>query len=1346
MTTQHRRALLIGISGFLSEDQEVLGDLHFAHDAIAGLAAVLREDFGFSVSQVTQRSMTAAHLGRLVKETLESADADTVLLVHLLTHGEARDQALYALGSDAVPHESTEIGGWLTGLQHVENRPTVLFTLDLCSSGTVTQLPWQSRYDRTGRKGWVIAACEPDQDAFNGHFTTALTTVLRDIAEHRLAVAPHLPYIPLGTVADAVRRTVVTLADAHRVYRQYVTVSRVEVSAEHVVLPLFLNPSHTGEEPRPDKTRTSASSRTAVAPPALEALIDEVGNGQDLRHFVDSATGLGGWHGSAQSAGGFTGRAHELRRISRWLDGEDPSPIALVTGSPGAGKSALLGVLVCAAHPRLHQLTRRIWATAVAAPAPVPHLVVIHARDRSLTAITSSLGVQLALGALGPEELQATLQKLRLPQPPTVVLDALDEAADIRATIAWLTRLMALKRPDGSAAVRLLIATRAYEETAVLHARASSAGCCFDLDAVAPAVLLADLHAYVSGLLRAVPALRGRHQMSGAFAGALAETLVAHRGSGWGEFLVAGLYTRHFTALFDPHLGNDAAEQWGRDAPRTLSQVLELHLAGPTAHPWLQLVLTALAHAHGEGMPASVIQRAVAALAPATAPSLADVQDALTTGYTFLCRSIDRDNVPVYRLFHRELTRCLRREEQSTPVLRSLLDGLGPVGRRHWSAAEPYVLRHVLTHADDCGAAADVVGDPGYLLYADPRDYGPFLEGPVRHVVSRWLTAPHSLDRRMALALSAVEQNEPGIAHQVATLPGEPPLPWLPLWAAGRETSSSATGAPAVAVLTARGDLQSWNWEPPEAEALTTATPRALAFARSDGRSVLIIGTSQGQIAVADRKGRTVTWATHGNAVTALAATHQAGGSLVISATSAGEVTAYDLQSGTQVGPVVTVPDAPPTTLAAVGHGTLTAVVCTSGGGRLWSWFCGGPDAPSLRQWATESPVCSLAVGHSAGRLVLLAGQADGTTIVWDMQSHTRKRVLPTNRAAVNAIALGRMGDLCVAVIGSQDGTLAVWDLSTFRRVGEPIRVDGDPIRAVALHHSSDGDLCCLVCGDSTTLWNLNQRTRLQDFGQQGVHHAVLTSQEDQPAPAPSAAVPKVTGVGTLAVEQGPTGKANIALYADDEGTCYAVNPLTGRQVCEPLPGDGAPVTGIESVALGGVAVALLRSPRRCRLWDPSSGAHATRIPWEEPNQRPADLRLSSSFVGDTLITVHAGTDGHLRIGDVITADGHQGAVTIVVATRLSGRAVALSGGTDGVLRVWDLESSRCVDEIEFDQPIFAVVPNGEGIVLVGAGERVYALQHLSTRPDGRRTLRSPRPAPHSADNSSPCADPLGEC
>ncbi|MFF3456968.1 hypothetical protein ACFYXH_22065 [Streptomyces sp. NPDC002730] len=1309
-----RRALLVAVSGFTRSDDEALADLDFAASAVQELAAVLDEEFGFSVTTVTEPGITAVGLGQLVRETLEAAGPDTALLVHLLTHGEGRDGSLYALGADAVPHESTEIGGWLTGLQHVEGRPVVLFTLDLCNSGTVTQLPWQPRYDRTGRRGWVIAACEPDRDAFNGHFTKALTEVLRDMAAQRLDLAPRTAYIPLGTLVDTVRRAVVRMADANRIYRQYVTASRVEVTDQPVVLPLFPNPAYLAEK-RTAEATADAFHRPLDSVLRLSSFLDQADHGPDLRHFVDSAIGLDEVHDPREGIGsGFSGRAHELRRLSRWLGGEGASPISVVTGSPGAGKSALLGLLVCAAHPRLREPTRAVWDNVAAAPMPLERLAVAHARYRGLDAIATSLGRQLGLGDPTPEQFLTALHAQPHTQPPTLVVDALDEADNVAATSDWLTRLATATR-SGTAAVRILVATRNYEESAKLSSLATAAGHCFDLDDVPPSVLLADLHAYVSGLLRSVPEFRSRHQMTGAFAGALAETLVARRGSGWGEFLVAGLYTHHFLASFDPGSGNDAAERFGASAPRTLPEVLDLDLARPSADPWLRPVLTALAHARGDGMPSSVIQRVVAALNPGPPPSLTDIQTALTEGHTYLRRSVDEDAVAVHRLFHGGLTHYLHRRQDVEPVFHALLDGLGPPGRRQWSAAEPYVLRHTLGHAGRSGAAADVVlTDPGYLLHAAPITYLPSLTGSVRRVVTRWHDARRTADRRTALALAAVEEGQPDLARRVADLSGEQPLPWAPLWAAGSEADDTFSTGLAVAVLTSRGDLRSWNWHQPRANELAPAAPRALGLSRVNGRSVLIVGTSQGQVTITDRSGRATTWPRQSAAVTALASVDYAGGSLVISGTSAGEVTTRDVASGERVGPPVTVPDGPPTAITAVGHGSSVAVGCVSRSGKLWSWYCGEPSAPTPHVWTTSSAVCSTAIGHSAKRLVLLAGRADGATAIWDVQTHTQQRLLEGSGGAANAVAIGQLRDQCVAVVGSQDGSLTVWDLATFQRVGDPIQVDREPVRAVALHRTRDGDLRCLVGGDGpTALWSLNRRARLRDFGHDGAGHVALIGPDSSGIGAAPSAAPWVTAVGALTTV-GRTGRGAVAVYGDEEGTCHAVDLVTGSPVQEPLLGDGDPVVGVEEIMLGGTPVALVRSARGCRIWDVDTAAHA-RPPWQEAEQVTKDPRQSTAFVGGELITADADADGHVRIGEHMVGS-HRGAVTVLVTTHLAGRPVALSGGVDGAVQIWDLEARRPTARMDFGLPVFAITPIGDGLLLVGAGGRVYALEHLSRR------------------------------
>ena len=80
--------------------------------------------------------------------------------------------------------------------------------------------------------------------------------------------------------------------------------------------------------------------------------------------------------------------------LARWFNGEG-SALQVVTGKPGVGKSALLGVLVCAAHPQLRNYTQPLWSSLPKKPAWNDRLVVVHARRRSLEEIADSLARQM---------------------------------------------------------------------------------------------------------------------------------------------------------------------------------------------------------------------------------------------------------------------------------------------------------------------------------------------------------------------------------------------------------------------------------------------------------------------------------------------------------------------------------------------------------------------------------------------------------------------------------------------------------------------------------------------------------------------------------------------------------------------------------------------------------------------------------------------------------------------------------------------------------------------------------------------------------------------------------------
>ena len=230
------------------------------------------------------------------------------MLLHLLTHGVARGNLLYALGCDGLIDETAEVGAWLAGLQYAHDRPLGLLSLDMCHSGIVTQLPWQASYDSGGRRGWVIAACEPDRRAFDGLYTRALTTVLRELANNDIEVSPRDKFVPLQTVARTVRSAVVTMARGAGNYQQYVVTSRLDMTADAPAPPFF---------PLPSPGEVTEERHSSPTDPSLLPYLQDT----DFAHFIEKAAGsavlndlIGGLVGC------FSGRAHELGALSRWFD------------------------------------------------------------------------------------------------------------------------------------------------------------------------------------------------------------------------------------------------------------------------------------------------------------------------------------------------------------------------------------------------------------------------------------------------------------------------------------------------------------------------------------------------------------------------------------------------------------------------------------------------------------------------------------------------------------------------------------------------------------------------------------------------------------------------------------------------------------------------------------------------------------------------------------------------------------------------------------------------------------------------------------------------------------------
>ena len=1037
-----RRALSLGIASFGStEDSEpdlrTPGPLPFAEDRTRALRRVL-VGLGYQMQPHGTQSPAAEVLGQQVSSTITAAASDDILVVHVLSHGHlAESGAVYVVGADGRTHALSDVEHWLKTVEDFPERPYTIFLLDLCHGGVAARLPWQVALADGSSRAWVIAACEPDQRSFDGRFTQAVTNVLGRLYRSELDIDRSVQYVPLATIAREIRREVDRLAAAKDALPQQVTCSVVDLSAG-VDLPFFPNPDFIEGE----RSQVRGRIDTALAP-----FLDDLDDAFDPRHFIGRAAGHGPL-ADRVGTGCFSGREDELIALTGWMNGDEDGPIRLVTGSAGVGKSALIGVLVCAAHPVLRRPTKVLWDRVARVPGQVAHIVAVHARQRGLAEVTESLARQLGFdGCASPGDLVAKVRQS--PTVPLLVVDALDEALEPASLMdRLLSPLIAARDDHGAPACRLMVGVRSEPEFAALRATAVSEQGLIDLDDVSDDRLRRDLDEYVDKLLKSQPPYDQRaHAAARAmFAASVAETLVSRRkGRRWGEFLVAALYTHHLLTTRAPVADAAEAEALGLKVPSELREVLELDLRHRSNIPSLRPVLAILAHALGEGMPAGLIRALVPAFASAPEPSAGEVAEALETARFYLRHTADTDGTTIYRLFHQGLADYLRQhpvgpDTQAAPdavaqmILSLLLSTIAPPSadtgaQRRWDLAEPYLLRHALQHATAAGQPAVVAADPEFLVQADPSVLGPYFAGEIAselHPIAR--TYERSLDnfgslnpdeRRRSLAFEAAEEGLTDLARRLANPPGQPPLPWQPVWHAKWHSLASA-GDPAH---------------------LTFDPVRAVIAADFTGGSAVVAGTKTGVI---------VSWDL------------ETGKLLHKWALGKAEWELAELRIGSQ-----------PAVLVSLGEQRICLDPISGDS------FLGAPEEyfsvkmphdtlddlysrprqqnPTIPTAFSVTDRCIVMIRPSSGHGLSVRNFLDGSLVA---------ELADERSGPVDALASWALGARPVVLSGSFDGTLAVWDLKT-RKLTETLDL-GQPIEMIA--PAPRGYLAVVTRGDVLVL------------------------------------------------------------------------------------------------------------------------------------------------------------------------------------------------------------------------------------------------------------------------------------
>jgi hypothetical protein len=294
-------------------------------------------------------------------------------------------------------------------------QPTVLVILDCCYSGSGGMEVLSNALRQIGNENtWVIASAGDLQYAQQGLFASAFADALR-----RPTTGSSQPFLSLETVVQAVN-------DARPASAEQEARFFPPATGSSGIPPFLPNPSYQ--------------------PGAVGLTISE-------QHWLSRLRG-----GPDDSTTGFyltgrTGRVRASKRLARWMTDPARGGLAVVTGSPGAGKSALLSLPVLLSEPSGRQDLLRaagasslIQRTAALLPAGTVDIAV-HARGLNTDQVAARIAEGLHRRADSASALLADLHRARKRVRRVVVIDAVDEATSPGSLLGSL--LLPLARQPG---------------------------------------------------------------------------------------------------------------------------------------------------------------------------------------------------------------------------------------------------------------------------------------------------------------------------------------------------------------------------------------------------------------------------------------------------------------------------------------------------------------------------------------------------------------------------------------------------------------------------------------------------------------------------------------------------------------------------------------------------------------------------------------------------------------------------------------------------------------------------------------------------------------------------------
>jgi hypothetical protein len=425
--------------------------------------------------------------------------------------------------------------------------------------------------------------------------------------------------------------------------------------------------------------------------------------------------GEGGWY--------FTGRTRLLTDLATWL--REGSGLVVLTGHPGSGKSAVLGRVVTLSDRTVRKEAAKAMALERVPPSTIPGPgavgAAVHVKGMSLQQCARELADQLAVEV--PREItfdpHAFVEGVReLNEPPTMVVDALDESIDPRGIGTMLKALVE------RAGAKVLVGCRYCPdgrpllegEDRCVRLRALFGQQARILDLESDADTNADIADFVDARLR-----DSRHREN---SDGIARVAWAISNKAKGVFLYARMVARTLqdAERLDGPLPDGSLAAFEADLKARFGEKRDL----------VDHFLAALAWGEGGGLSRAVWSTMATAVSNEAA-SFTDEDAAWVLDHAgFHILEAGESAQTVYRLAHQSFAEHYRSrvgDPRSVQGAIAVALAASSAGVR-WLAADPYVLRHLADHAAAGGVLERFVKDPGYLSAADPARLTPGFGEP----------------------------------------------------------------------------------------------------------------------------------------------------------------------------------------------------------------------------------------------------------------------------------------------------------------------------------------------------------------------------------------------------------------------------------------------------------------------------------------------------------------------------------------------------------------------------------------------------------------------------------------